>query len=149
MSLTSKIKEASSKRFQASDGIFYALQKVNSTKMIIDQGNIADLMTLKGNAGDLEQMMMVDPTSASKAVKVAMQMKPDFVRAGLIGEFDEQGNLKLFRWVDKPAVLLEDGEVNINLIPDALLEEFFEAIGELSPKAPSVQDDVIQTFPAI
>lgn len=151
MSLTDKIKSQSSKKFQASDGTWYALQVVNSTNIIIEGGGIADIMALKNIDGQngMEQLAMFDPDGADKAFKLGMQMKPNLVKAGLIGEYDDQGNFARYRYVDKPAVELEPGEINIKLIPALFLNELFDAIQELSPKPPALEADVVTTFPAV
>lgn len=161
MSLTQRIKRDSAKVFTATDGGVYLLQKVDRRNTLIESGMMLDVLSVS----DLE----VDETDDSNGIRsmIAGKTREEassilrgmfgstgaMLKAGLIGERvpDPSDATKYkdiyFVWTTKDAFSLEEGEVNINLIPDALQSELMTAIAALSK--PPVAPEAVTRFPEV
>lgn len=155
MSLTAKIKAESAKEYLASDGTTYLIQKANVGNAIMETDSMPDLLKMRDakNAdgsdmnGDefVAKILAENPDAARQIVKAARDGKPRILREGLIGEKDENGQITIYQWVDKPAVMLGGNEINVNLIPDKLAEELINEITKLS--GPPVKAEDTTRFP--
>lgn len=142
MSLTQRIKQTASCEYQASDGTTYLLQRVDMQELFVTEGLLPDLTAMlleDGGGGPIEleeakekamKEVMRNPALALRGVRTARLM----LERGLIGEKAPDGGILIYRHVDKPAILLGEGEVNVALIPTELQTELTEAIMALTPK---------------
>lgn len=141
MSLTQRIKQESSREYQASDGTTYLIQRVDMQEMFVTEGLLPDLTAMlmedDGEVLDLEaakekatKEVLRNPALALRGLRTARLI----LERGLIGEKSPDGGILIYRHVDKPAVLLGEGEVNVALIPSELQTELAEAIMALTPK---------------
>ncbi|AFZ66982.1 hypothetical protein [Deinococcus peraridilitoris] len=145
MSLTKRIQATATKIFQASDGAMYILQMVNSTTLIVAQGALPDLLRSEAPAGVdekvyMEQLLASNPEQAAKIVEMGMNMRPATLKAGLIGEVLPTGESVYFTFVSKPAHQLQDGEINVDLIPLELAKELEVEIKKIGQPAVEAAD---------
>lgn len=141
MSLTQRIKQESSREYLASDGTIYLLQRVDMQELFITEGLLPDLtaMLLEEDSSELDleaarekamKAVTQNPALAMRGVRTVRMM----LERGLIGEKGPDGGIIIYRHVDKSAILLGEGEVNVALIPTELQTELAEAIMSLTPK---------------
>lgn len=143
MSLTQRIKQEATREYMASDGTTYILQRVDMQELFITEGLLPDLTQMlleDDNEGKpLEpdeakekamREILRNPSLAMRGARTARLM----LERGLIGEKTPDGGILIYRHVDKPAILLGEGEVNVALIPTELQTELAEAIMALTPK---------------
>jgi hypothetical protein len=145
MSLTKLTQSKSAKKYLASNGVIYLLQKADTTSMIIEHGGLADLLSARNADGSIEDFLKTNPVLAESAIRTQLNLIPKTLKSGLIGEILEDGSMMLYRWSDKPAVLLEEGELNAALIPVDLRDELLEQIKKLSE--PQVKSEDVTRFP--
>jgi hypothetical protein len=155
MSLTQKIKTQSAKEYTASDGTTYLIQKANVGNVIMETDSMPDLLKMRDAkntdgsdmTGDqfVERVLAENPDAARQIVKAARDGKPRILREGLIGEKDENNQITIYQWTEKPAVLLGPNEINAALIPDSLAEELINEITKLS--GPPVKAEDTTRFP--
>ena len=159
MSLTTRIKRESAQVFTASDGAQFLIQKVDRNSLMIETGMMIDLMEvnkLDVAEGDSENevLRMLEGKTREESQSILRGMfgsSSMVLKAGLVGErvphpSDPNQHLDVvFRWVDKPAFELLEGEINIALIPDDLKTELVTAIGALGK--PPVSHEVATRFP--
>jgi hypothetical protein len=156
MSLTQRIKHESSREYTASDGTTYILQRVDMQELFITEGLLPDLTAIlleddnnEGKPLDTEELkekamreILRNPGLAMRGARTAKMM----LERGLIGEKTPDGGILIYRHVDKPAILLGEGEVNVALISPELQSELVEAIMALTPK-PKVGGPRFQGIP--
>lgn len=140
MSLTQRIKQESSREYLASDGTTYILQRVDLQELFVTEGLLPDLTQVLLEEGEVSspeeareqatKAILHNPAIAVRGLKTARMM----LERGLIGEKASDGGILIYRHVDKPAILLGEGEVNVALIPPELQSELVEAIMALTPK---------------
>ena len=159
MSLTQRIKKESAQVFTASDGAQYLIQKVDRNSLMIETGMMIDLMEVNklevtDGDSDNEVLRMLEGKTREESQSILRGMfgsSSMVLKAGLIGErvpsvIDPNQNIDvMFKWVDKPAFELLEGEINIALIPDDLKTELVTAIGLLGK--PPVTPEVAARFP--
>lgn len=153
MSLTQRIKQESSREYLASDGTTYLLQRVDMQELFITEGLLPDLTAMlleeNGEPQNLEEAkeqatkaILQNPSLAIRGLKTTRLL----LQRGLIGERIPDGSHIIYRHVDKPAVLLGEGEVNVALIPTELQTELAEAIMALTPR-PKVGGERFRAVP--
>jgi len=140
MSLTQRIKQESSREYTASDGTTYILQRVDLHELFITEGLLPDLTQILLEEGEVSspeeareqatKTILQNPAIAVRGLKTTRLM----LERGLIGEKTPDGGVLIYRHVNKPAILLGEGEVNVSLIPPELQNELVEAIMALTPK---------------
>lgn len=148
MSLTALIQASSGKHYQSKSGTVYLLQKVRGFEVLLEGGNLPDLLKMQpkdGVAIDPIALMQSDPESASRALQAAMMTPRRTLEKGLLGEMLPNGSALMYRWCDKNIYDLEEGEVNASLLPEELRTELLEQIELLS--ADPVTPEVAQRFP--
>jgi hypothetical protein len=158
VSLLDTIRQKSAKRYSASDGNIYLLQRVNNTMDFLSPGLVDLLFSDTGdlNLDALENMdekeifkrLRNNPESL-ESLKTMMAQKRKTLEAGLIGEVGENGKPLIYKWVEKNAFELEPGEMNFELIPEELVEELVKVIEDMSPKPSPQEGRDVKTFPEI
>jgi hypothetical protein len=155
MSLTQKIKNDSSKEYLASDGTIYLIQKADAMSAIFESDSMPDLLKMRSAANAdgsemtgeefIDKMMTENPSAVQNMVKAGRAGQARALRNGLIGEKDADGQITIYQWTDKPAVLLGPNEINVALIPDKLAQELMIEIAKLG--GPPVKAEDTTRFP--
>lgn len=147
-----RLKALSSVRYQASDGVTYALQRVDSAASMIAQGSVLNLLAgVDRAASEEEQAMAVarallaNPEESVKRLTAGEEDHLRRLRDGLIGEVLDDGQLLVYHHVDKPAPLLVNNEWNVRLMPDALRRELLAEINRIG--VPPVEAGDVKAFP--
>ena len=148
MSLTKLIQASSGKHYQAKNGTIYLLQKVRGLEVMLENGNLPDLLKMQpkdGVAVDMNALLAANPDSVAKVLGASLLTPRRTLEKGLLGEMGPDG-VVMYRWTDKNLYALEEGEVNASLVPDELRTELLEQIELLS--ADPVAPEVATRFPA-
>lgn len=153
MSLTQRIKQYA-RQYQASDGTTYLLQRVNDAKGLLADGALPRIMAVLGEDefAKLEGMtnaeffeMVRQKPELADVVTIGASTVARQLQHGLVGELQADGKPIYYRWVDKPIHALQEGEVNVDFIPDDLAQELAQQINAIG--RPAVEGRDVSTFP--
>lgn len=170
MSLTKRLQAHGIKHHQAKDGAIYILQKVDTTSALLKSGNVPDILAAinasesgaavpapegetpeqkaererAARAKVMEDLMKGDPAKAVAAIQGGLEIRPNILRDGLVGEIGPDGVPVYFVHVDKPLHLLQEREVNVRYLPAELAEELAEEIRKIG--RPAVEAAETATF---
>lgn len=161
MGLTQRIKRESAQVFTTTTGETFLIQKVDRRNTLIESGMMLDMLNIESleidEADDSSQIRkMIEGKTREEASSILRGMfgsTAAMLKAGLIGERvpDPSDATKykdiFFVWTHKDAFNLDEGEININLIPDALQSELMTAIAALG--APPIATEAVARFPEV
>jgi hypothetical protein len=155
VSLTHRLKSLA-REYQASDGTTYLLQPVNDAKSFLADGSLPrilasleqdDFKRMEGGMTNDEFFALIrQKPNLTDVMTVGVGAMRRQLEQGLVGELTPEGKPIYYRWVDKPLHALEEGEVNVDFIPDRLAQELIQQIQAIG-RPPAVEGRDVTTFP--